>query len=81
MKRTLGMIALLTLAACAPPQVTAFNGDSVTVRTTLSGRSVGSDIEAEHLCLRSGKPQSEFLSSKPIPNTLDQEHLYACLAA
>ena len=79
MKRTLLAAAALSLSACVPPAVTAFNGDSVTVKTTASGRSVYSDAEAQKLCQRSGKPVAEFLSSKPVPGTYDQEHLYACL--
>ena len=79
MRNILFATCALSLAACVPPAVTAFNGDSVTVKTTASGRSIYSDGEAQKLCQRSGKAVAEFLSTKPIPGTYDQEHLYACL--
>ena len=81
MRRSLiALGALAILPACAPPpSVTAFNGDSVTVRTVLSGRTALADQEAVRLCRRAGRETAEFLSSRGVEDTFDQEHLYACL--
>ncbi len=75
----LAATALPLMACVPPPSVSAFNGDSVTVRTPGGIRSAASDAEALRLCQRAGRGTSEFLSSKPVPGTYDQEHLYACL--
>lgn len=80
MKTILTLLTIFTLSACATaPVVSSYNGDSVGIQTTFTGRSAESDAEALRLCKRGGKPKAEYLSTISIPNTYSYEHLYACL--
>ena len=77
MKR-FAFIALLALAACTPPTVINYNGDSVTILS--SSAQVNHEIwsEAQRICRDRGL-NAEYAASRTSPATWESAHLFLCL--
>lgn len=84
MKKIIVGSALLGLVACgAPPVVTEFNGDSVTIQSQSSGNEPEVSSEAERICGTVNR-RAEYASSRQIhaPQYMvpTYNHLFLCLA-
>ena len=67
------------LAGCAPPATVAFNGDSVTIRTSTPQEQdkQSAAIEAQRICGKVGD-RAEYASTTYIRD-LNYEHLFLCI--
>ena len=73
------VLASAVLAGCAPPATVAFNGDSVTIRTSTPQEhdKQAAAVEAQRICGKVGK-RAEYASTTYI-HDLNYENLFLCI--
>ena len=77
MKR-FAIFSALALAACAPPAVVDYNGDSVRIQSNFDKPNQDVLNEAQRICRDRGM-SAEYASSRTIPGAWDTVHLFLCM--
>lgn len=75
----LSVVVVAGLAGCAPPATVAFNGHSVTIRTSTPQEQDrrAAEIEAQGICGQVGK-RAQYASTTYV-HDLNIQHLFLCI--
>ncbi len=73
------LVVVAALAGCAPPATVAFNGHSVTIRTSTPQEQdrQAAEIEAQGICGQVGK-RAQYASTTYV-HDLNIQHLFLCV--
>ena len=76
---TLSVVVVAGLVGCAPPATVAFNGHSVTIRTSTPQEQdrQAAEIEAQEICGQVGK-RAQYASTTYV-HDLNIQHLFLCI--
>lgn len=72
------ILSVLALAACSPPMIVDYNGDSVRIQSSSSEVTQDVWADAQRICRDKGF-NAEYASSRTIPATWETVHLFLCL--